>query len=85
MGLFSIGAAYVFLFIPFLISFLFAQLFFGAVLFGLGFIIVFLVTFIFFTIPATLLCWFVHTNQERKLGWLGFGLTILGFIFHWAV
>jgi len=40
-----------------------------------------LVTFIFFTVPSKLLGWFVNTNQERKLGWLGFLLLFLGSVF----
>jgi hypothetical protein len=85
LGLFLIGVAYVFLFIPFLIGFLLAQMFVGLVLFGAGFTIVFLVTIVLFTVPAKLLGWFVNTNNERKLAWLGALLTILGFVSKWAL
>jgi hypothetical protein len=56
----------------------------GAVV-GAALIIVRLVTFIFFTIPAKFLSWFANKNQERKLGWIGFFLLILGFIFQGCI
>jgi hypothetical protein len=61
------------------------HVFFGPFLIGAAvgavLIIVYVVTFIFFTAPAKFLSWFVNRNEERKLGWLGFFLLIFGFIF----
>ena len=85
LGLLLIGGASGFLFILFLIGFLLAQMLYWFVLFGVGFTIVFLVTTVLFTVPAKLLGWFVNTNNERKLAWLGALLTILGFVSKWAL
>jgi len=69
----------------FVFGLLLFHVFFGPFLIGAAvgavLIIVYVVTFIFFTVPAKFLSWFVNRNEERKLGWLGFFLLIFGFIF----
>jgi hypothetical protein len=77
LGVLLIALAYV----PFLLSAMIVLVALSAALFGAGYIVVFLVTFIFLTIPAWFFGWFVNTNQERKLGWFGFLLLFLGSIF----
>lgn len=82
LGVLLIALAYV----PFVLSAMIVLLALSAALFGAGYIVVFLVTFIFLTVPAWFFGWFVNKNQERKLGWLGFLLIILGSIFQiWAI
>jgi hypothetical protein len=77
LGVLLIALAYV----PFLLSAMIVLLALSAALFGAGYIVVFLATFIFLTIPAWFFGWFVDTNQEKKLAWLGFFLLGLSYIF----
>ena len=57
------------------------HLVFWTALLGVAIPILIFVTFTFFEVPAKLLGRFVHRNQERKLGWLGFILLFLACIF----